>query len=151
MFRLYAALVRTIYLVTVRVTLALLVPSALEGLSAVFLLGGFIALAALAMYRLIRYRELIPDDRLREAPIVATLVLLSSVIASFLLFNLVWAFLTRAGRDVELAPFVFFVAIWLAIALLTGELVLVGRQKKATDLFIDAAADRRDAAGIVNN
>ena len=150
MFRLYAALVRTTYLVTVLVTLALLVPAALDGLSAVFLLGGFIALAARAMYRLIRYRELIPDAHLREAPIVATLVLASSAIASYLLLALVWAFWTRAGRDIELEPFVFFGAIWLAIALLTGELVLVGRWKSRTDASVDAATGRRDAAVIVN-
>jgi low temperature requirement protein LtrA len=150
MFRFFAVLVRTTYLVTVLVTLALLVPWAFDGLSAAFLLAIFIVPAARALYRLIRFRELIPDARLREAPIVATLVFVSSAIASFLLVNLVWAFLTRAGRDVELAPFVFFGLFWLAIALLTGEIVLVGRRKKGTDLFVDAPHGRREAADFAN-
>jgi hypothetical protein len=102
------------------------------------------------MYRLIRYRELIPDAHLREAPVVATLVFASSAFASFLLLNLVWAFWTRAGRDVELEPFVFFGAIWLAIALLTGEVVLVGRRKRRTDTSVDAAAGRREADVVAN-
>jgi hypothetical protein len=150
MFRFFAILVRTTYLLTVLVTLALLVPWTLGGLSAVFLLSIFIVPAARALYRLIRFGELIPDSRLRAAPIVATLVFVSSAIASFLLVNFVWAFLTRAGRDVELAPFIFFGMFWLAIALLTGEIVLVGRRKGGTDPWVDAATGRRDAAGIVN-
>ena len=150
MFRFFAILVRTTYLVTVLVTLALLVPWAFDGLSAIFLVAIFIVPAARALYRLIRFRELIPDAHLREAPIVATLVLVSSAFASFLLLNFVWAILTRAGRDVELAPFVFFGMYWLAIALLTGEIVLVGRRNSGTNPLVDAVHGRRDAADIVN-
>jgi hypothetical protein len=150
MFRLFAILVRTCYLVTVLLTLLILVPAALDGMSAVFLLAIFIVPAARALYRLIRSRELISDARLREAPIVASLVFLAGAMASFLLLNFVWAFMTRAGRDIELGPFVFFGSIWLAIALLTGEIVLVGRRKKGTDLFIDAAHGRREAADFSN-
>ena len=134
MFQLYAGLVRTTYLVTVLVALAFLVPWAGDNLSAFMVLALFIAPAARALYRLVRRGELISDARLREAPIVATLVFVASAMASFLLLNLGWAFLTRAGRDVELGPFVFFGMIWLTIALLVGEVVLVGRQKTARQL-----------------
>jgi hypothetical protein len=168
MFRIFAILVRTNYLVAVLVALVFLTPWLFDGVVSLFrpgfvgnvnfwrtsilllVLAGFVAPAARALFRLVRRASLIPDSHLREAPVVATLVLFASAFASFLFLNLAWAFLTRAGRDVELAPFAFFGLFWLAIALLTGEIVLVGRQKKGTDLFIDAPADRGDADGIVN-
>ncbi len=168
MFRVFAILVRTNYLVAVLVALAFFVPWLVQGAASLFrptisgnetfwrqsilllVLAGFVAPALRALFRLVRRASLIPDSHLRGAPVVATVVLVASVLASFLFLNFAWAFLTRAGRDVELAPFVFFGMFWLAIALLTGEIVLVGRQKKGTDLFIDAAHARRDAAEIVN-
>jgi hypothetical protein len=168
MFRVFAILVRTNYLVAVLVALVFLVPWLVEGVVSLFrpgysgnetswrlwmlllVLACFVALAVRALFRLVRRASLIPDSHLREAPVVAAFVLFASVLASFLFLNLAWAFLTRAGRDVELAPVVFFGMFWLAIALLTGEIVLVGRQNAGTDPFVDAAHARRDAAEIVH-
>lgn len=150
MFRIYAALVRTNYLVAVLVALTFLVPWTLASVCAFMLLGLLIAPAARALYRLVRHWQLIPDANLREAPIVATLVCISSVLASFLLLYLHWALLIRAGRDLEVAPLGFFGLIWLAIALLTAEVVLIGRQKKGTDLFIDDNRVTRDSGPIAS-
>lgn len=150
MFRIYAALVRTTYLVAVLVALAFVAPWAFASLSAFLLLGLLIAPAARALYRLVRHRQLIPDANLREAPIVATLVCISSVLASFLLLYLHWALLIRAGRDIEVAPLGFFGLIWLALALLIAEVVLVGRKKRGTDLFVDDNHVTRDSGPITN-
>jgi hypothetical protein len=161
-------LVRTSYLITLLVALVFLVPWVFDAVRSLFqpafsrnempwrlsilllVLAVFIAPATRALLRLVRRADLFPESHMREAPIVSTLVLFASIAASFLFLNLAWAFLTRAGRDVELAPFVFFGMLWLAIALLTGEIVLVGRQKEGTGPFVDAATDRRDPAEPVN-
>jgi len=65
-------------------------------------------LPARALLRLLRRAELIPDTRLRERPAVASLA------ALFSLLGCAWVFLV------------------VAVAPLTGELVLVGRQRPAT-------------------
>ena len=146
MFRLFTILVRTSYLIAVLVSLVFLVPWVVADVASLYrpafpgielnrglatpllVLAVFVVPATRALLRLIRRADLIREDHLREAPVVSTLVFLASTCASFLFLNLAWAFLTHAGRDVELAPFVFFGAIWLALALLIGEIVLVGRR-----------------------
>jgi hypothetical protein len=96
-----------------------------------FLLPGFRAWA-----RVLRGGDLIPAVRLRERPIEAAMVALACVFAigfavlvSSVLVD-VWA---KGGDDVG-GPIVFFTALAAmaaAIALLIGELVLVGRYTSA--------------------
>jgi hypothetical protein len=148
-FRVFATLARTSYLLTALSVLAgagLWLVSLLQSLTRqlyiradiwdLYAAGIFVVMCALplrALTRLIRRAELIPDSHLRERPVVAALVTIASVfgLVLCLLAASVWLAVMRGadGSDVG-GPVGFALMLALmsfAIALLTGEIVLVGR------------------------
>jgi hypothetical protein len=150
MFRSFAVFVRTSYLLTVLAVLAgvvlygvLWVPALLNqqlfgrnfayDLWSATILAVMFLLPARALLRLLRRAELIPDTHLRERPVVASLVALCCLFGCALVFLVVSVWITtppdRMNSDIG-GPLAFFgmcALFWFAIALLTGELVLVGR------------------------
>lgn len=96
--------------------------------------AGFIFPGVLAARRLLRRRPLIPAARLRERPVVATLVALCSAFAvcMAILITTVVADVWSTGADDIGGPLAFFgmlMAMATAIALLAAELALVGRSE----------------------
>jgi MFS-type transporter involved in bile tolerance (Atg22 family) len=150
-FRAYATIVRLAYLSAAAVTLYLAVWSALSiarnpdpGYSLLYLstfelfVYGLLIACALcavrALSRPLRRDSFLPESHLRERPVVGTLVALTSAFASFLVFNLVLAFL-QLWPDTHDANFggpSVLALLLYAIALLTGEIVLVGRTARIT-------------------
>jgi hypothetical protein len=148
-FRVLATLVRTSYLLTALLVLAgaaLWLRSLLQSLTRqlsihvdiwdLYAAVIFVVMCALplrALTRLILRAELIPDSHLRERPLVAALVTIASVFGLLLslLAGSVWLAVMRGadGSDVggPLALALMLALMSFAIALLTGELVLVGR------------------------
>ncbi len=146
MFRAYATLVRLAYFSAIAVALYLggwwavaiaRIPElgfALRYLSAFELIVyGLLIIcvvcAVRALLRAMRRESMLPEIRLRERPEVATVVALTAAFASFLVFNLVLAFL-QLWPDTDDANFGgpgVLALMCYTIALLTGEIVLVGR------------------------
>ena len=140
MFRAYAVVVRLAYLSAVAVGLyfggwALANPAGWiwnYSLGELIFAGLFIASVACAVRAATRpFRRLafIPEAHLRERPVVGTLVTLAAVFASFLGFNIVLAFLQTWPEtgDVNFGGPALLALTLYTIALLIGELVLVGR------------------------
>jgi hypothetical protein len=147
MFRAFAALVRSFYLLAVLSSAAfggwLLLQSLrvvirpraaeLQYASALpmlcLLLAGFLpSLRAIA--RLLKRTDLVPDERLRERPVVATTVALTAALGVLLLYFVlrIWLDIQPWGAEAGPTMMVAGAALLLiTIAMLTGELVLVGR------------------------
>jgi hypothetical protein len=148
-FRVFAILVRTSYLLTALLVLAgavLWLTEMLQSLVrqisirldiwdlyAAAIFAVMCALPLRAITRLLRRAELIPDSHLRERPVVATFVAVTCIFGLLLclLAASVWLDVLR-GADSDDIGGPLGLALMLAlmsfsIALLTGELVLVGR------------------------
>jgi len=102
-------------------------------LYAVAIVAVMCALPLRAITRLLRRAELIPDSHLRERPVVATFVAVTCIFGLLLclLAASVWLDVMR-GADSDdiggpLGLALMLALMSFAIALLTGELVLVGR------------------------
>ncbi len=152
-FRAFAISVRSIYLLMVISGLAIggwglleifTGRGRLDGESLViigFLLAYFWP-AARAGIRLVRFRELVPDAHLRERPVIAAVVTIPAVVG-ILLLNLVlhvWIEIQPWGaEDVggPLAGAVMLAVLLHVFALVTGEIVLVGRTRPAATLRPD--------------
>jgi hypothetical protein len=82
-----------------------------------------------AMFRPLRRISFLPEGHLRERPVVGTLVALSAAFASFLVFNVVLAFLQTwpDTGDVNFGGPIILALVLYAVSLLTGEIALVGR------------------------
>ena len=82
-----------------------------------------------AFIRLLRQGELVPDSHLAERPVIAALVWLASAAGTALYLLVAWILLSTLpeSRDVNLAGPLMLATMLYAFALLTGELVLVGR------------------------
>ena len=91
-----------------------------------------IACAIRAVFRPLRRAALLPESHLRERPVVGTIVALTAAFASFLVFSIVLAFLQTwpDTGDVNFAGPAALALLLYAIALLTGEIVLVGRASR---------------------
>jgi hypothetical protein len=148
-FRSFAILVRTSYLLGALIVLAgatLWLVSILQSLIRqvslrpdiwdLYAAGIFVVMCALplrALTRLIRRAELIPDSHLRDRSVVAALVTIACIFGLLLclLAGSVWLEVLRGadGSDVggPLGLALMLALMSFAIALLTGELVLVGR------------------------
>jgi hypothetical protein len=148
MFRVYAASVRSIYLLAVICSAAIgswlllqfvspiVHPSSYEranvvDLAITILLLACVLPAARALVRLVLRRELVPDAHLRDRPVIAMLVALSAALGLLLVYLLlrVWIDVLPWGTDAggPIAGAAMLAATLLAIAMLTGEIVLVGR------------------------
>jgi len=142
MFRAFALLVRASYLLALLVSLACMLPALVqllaglpggrwlwrEGLFGALFVIVFVALPMRAAWRLIRRRDLIPETHLRERPVVASLVLLASACALLLSGIIALALFTRLPEaDVNIAGPAVLAVMLFAIAILTGEIVLIGR------------------------
>ena len=153
MFRVYAISVRSIYLLMVISALAcggwallefstaFLRPGGRDQLNAqdlvvIGFLLAFVWPAARAAIRLARFQELIPDAHLRERPVVATMVTIPAALGILLLylFLRIWLEIQPWGADVggPLGGVLILAVLLLVFALLTGEMVLVGRVSPAT-------------------
>jgi len=150
MFRTFAFFVRVSYLLAALTVLAGVVAYGVEFLQAlmrpgfygmesgfflwsVAILAVMFLLPARALLRLFTRAELVPDSHLRERPVVASLVALFCLFGCVLIFLVVSVWITTPpdvmNSDIG-GPLAFLGMIALtcfAIALLTGELVLVGR------------------------
>jgi len=139
-FRIYATAVRSIYLLTVICALAVGVWAFLNfsvalDVQQLIVIGFLLAYAGPAIraaIRLARSREFVPDAHLRERPLVATLVSIAAAVGIMLLYFVirVWIDIQPWGRDDVGGPLagIFALAVLLHVfALLTGEIVLVGR------------------------
>jgi len=148
MFRAFALLVRASYLLALLVSLACMLPALVqllpglpggrwhwrEGLFGVLFVIVFVALPLRAAWRLVRRRDLIPELHLRDRPVVASLVLLASACALLLSAIIALALFTRLPEaDVNIAGPAALAAMLFAIAILTGEIVLVGRPASNRD------------------
>jgi hypothetical protein len=93
----------------------------------------FMVLPLRGAWRLVRHHELVPESHIRERPYVATLVVLASQCSNFLLLLVAWVLLTTLPEsgDVNIAGPAVLALMLLAIALLVGEVVLVGRMRAA--------------------
>jgi len=154
MFRLYAACVRSTYLLAATSAIALggwLLLQYLAGLLRADGLGRsyaqdlvivtFILACVLpairALVRLLRHRDLIPNAHLRERPVVASLVAMTSALAIFLIYVVIRVFLDIlpwGDHDVggPVAGASMLATLLLVLALLIGEIVLVGRPIRPT-------------------
>lgn len=151
MFRVYAATVRSIYLLMVVGALAVGGWALLEFWTAfqrpgrsgrldgqtlviiAFLLA-YVLPATRAAIRLLRFRELVPDAHLRERPAVATVVVIPAVLGLLLLYLVIRALIDILPWGAEDVGGPIGGALMLAVllhvfALLTAEIVLVGRPK----------------------
>jgi hypothetical protein len=89
-------------------------------------------LGARALLRLSRGKGLIPQRRLEERWDVAVLVAGASVLGNLLSANMAVAMyqVVAHGRDGDgMAALLFFITILYAIALLCGEIVMIGRHR----------------------
>jgi hypothetical protein len=85
--------------------------------------------AARAITRPLRKISFLPESHLREMPAVATIVATCAVFADWLVFNLVLGLLQTLPDDADgnfAGPSLLALMLY-TIALLTGEIVLVGR------------------------
>jgi hypothetical protein len=91
-----------------------------------------VACAVRALVRPLRRSAFLPESHLRERPVVGTLVALAAAFASFLVFNVGLAFLQTwpDTHDVNFGGPTLLALLLYAIALLIGEIVLVGRTEK---------------------
>ena len=148
MFRAFAILVRTIYLLTALLVLAWAAPSlVMFGRSLLrpsqfppdtWDLYGAVIFAVMcllplrALERLLHRAEFVPDAHIRERPIVASLVVVSSMFGWALALLAGWVGITSLpAEDIggPLGGALMLALMLFAIALLIGELVLVGRLK----------------------
>ena len=143
MFRAYSILVRTSYLLAI--VLALLSGSWLliELGRSLYSRGGaetevvvfaattlvFVVPSARALVRLMVRGELVPSLRLVERPVIAALVLFSSALGTALIALVAWALLSTLPEspDGNVAGPLLLAIMLYAFALLTGEILLVGR------------------------
>jgi len=154
MFGLFAALVRVSYLLAALIVLAGVIPYSVLFVQALLqpalfgrdyryelwtatILAVMFLLPARALLRLLRRAELIPDTHLRERPLVASLTAIFSLLGCALIFLVVFVWITTPpdvmNSDIG-GPLAFFGSLALmcfAVALLIGELVLVGRLSPA--------------------
>ena len=145
MFRACAIVVRTSYLLAVLVTLVKVSQATYQFVRAldyprmfgsgpstdvfvILVLLGFWVLALRALGRLLLRHELVPDDHLRERPVVASIVALTCILGTWMTLLPDWFLLTTLpeSRDVNLAAPWALGLLCYAVALLVGELVLVG-------------------------
>jgi hypothetical protein len=155
MFGAFAVFVRISYLLAALVVLSGVIPYSVLFVQALFqpvlfgrdygyelwtatILAVMFLLPGRALLRLLRRAELIPDTQLRERPVVASLAAIFSLLGCALVFLVVSVWITTPpdvmNSDIG-GPLAFFGMLALmcfAIALLTGELVLVGRLRPAT-------------------
>jgi amino acid transporter len=151
MFRVYVILVRTGYLLAVLIVLTCITPSLaqfvrstiqpafirrdwlVESLTGVVLVLLFL-LPLRALARLVRRSELIPDSHLLERPVVAFLVWITSITGCALALLVAWALISTLPEPHHgnLAAPAMLAFMMFAFALLTGELVLVGRLVRAS-------------------
>ncbi len=148
MFRVYAASVRSIYLLAVisSATLGvwLLLQSAWKFLRPdstgtadrldIVIIGLLLACvipAARAIIRIGRRADLLPDAHLRERPVVASLVAFATVVGLLLVYLVLRAWLDiqpwGATDGGPIAGAAGLALLLVAFAMLTGEIVLVGR------------------------
>ena len=138
-FRAFVILVRTTYLMT---ALLVLVWSATVLVSMAWADPGdryrAIALVALcllpvrALERLLHHATFVPDSHIRERPVVASLVCITSLLGWALMLLAGWTMirvLPQVDIGGPLAGTLMLALMLFAIALLVGELVLVGRLK----------------------
>jgi hypothetical protein len=144
-FRAFALLFRIAYLLAALTALVVLAPWLVDSARAAFtphrfadhtfsallvaslLLAGFIVPSASALLRLSRSTQLLPDSRLRAAPVLSMAVLLACVLGTALLLFVAWVVCTTWPEErhgANLAAPACFGLMLLAFALLTGECVL---------------------------
>jgi len=145
MFRAFATVIRSSYLLVVLITLAkvsqatlqfvrtlgeprLFGGDALADAFVVVVLLGFWVLALRALGRLALRRELVPDEHLRERPVIAGIVGFACIFGTWMTLLPDWILLTTLpdSLDVNLAAPWALGLMCYAFALLTGEVVLVG-------------------------
>jgi hypothetical protein len=158
-FRAYAFSVRTIYLLTVMCALtvggfaflefsaAWLRPGSSGGLDMqelviIGFLLAYVIPAARATIRLARTRDLVPDAHLRERPVVAAVITIPAVLGILLLYLAlhVWIEIQPWGHDDVGGPLggaVILAILFHVFALMTGEIVLVGRTRSTTAMRSD--------------
>ena len=85
-----------------------------------------------AMFRPLRRMPLLPESHLRERPVVGTLVALAAAFAGFLAFNVALGLIQTLpnGSDANFAGPTVLAFFLYTFALLTGEIVLVGRTSR---------------------
>jgi hypothetical protein len=107
--------------------------SSYEIIMAACALLGLIAPASRALLRLLRHAELVPLSHLRERPVVATLVGVTSLCGNALALLVAWGVLSTLpeSRGLNFAGPMMLAFMLFAFALLTGEMVLVGRSAPA--------------------
>ena len=149
MFSLCATIVRSVYLLAVACGFGLGGWFLLQYSVSILRAGGFnriyaqdlvivlfllacVLPAGRAVIRLLRHGELVPNAHLRERPVVASLVTMSSSLAIFLVYVVlrIWLDIQPWGADDvggPLAGLAMLATLLLVFALLTGEIVLVGR------------------------
>ena len=140
-FRVFVILVRTTYLLTALVVLACTAPLLVSFLpwrpgntfmTLVLLVMCLLPLRALV--RLVSRSELIPASHIRERPVVASVVVIACLLGGALFLLAGWVGLTSLPEDDIGGPLggaIMLAAMLFAVALLTGELVLVGRLSRA--------------------
>jgi hypothetical protein len=146
-FRAFAIVVRVSYLLMMLICLALMLPLVAQVVAlspsgpwhwrevvfGTLLVITYLALPLRAAGRLLWRRELVPEAHVRERPVVATVVLLASALGFGLSTLIAWALLTRRpGEDVDIGGATYLTMALFAIAVLVGEIVLIGRQPPAS-------------------
>jgi hypothetical protein len=143
-FRVFAMVVRTTYLLTALLVLAWAAPALVAFAQSLFhperfdawdlygavIFGLLCFLPLRALERLLHRSTLVPDSRIRERPVVASLVVVTSMLGWTLALLAGWVGITSLPRDDIGGPLggALMLALMLfAIALLVGEIVLVGR------------------------
>jgi len=151
MFRICAALVRSIYLLTVITSLvvggwalaefstALLRQNMsrgahVQGLVIFGILLAYVLPAIRAAIRLLRYRDLLPEANLRERPIVGAVVAVPAALGILLSYLVIraWIDILPWGDEDAGGPLggaMILTVLLQVFALLTGEIVLVGRTR----------------------
>jgi len=145
-FKAFAILVRTTYLLTALLVLAWAASTLVSFTQSLFRPADFgrnlwdvyeaillIVLCVLplrALERLLVRATFVPDSRIRERPVVATIVVITSVLGWALALLAGWV-MARKLPDADiggpLGGAMTLALMLFAVALLTGELVLVGR------------------------
>jgi len=145
-FRVFAIVVRTTYLLTALLVLAWAAPALVIFVQSLFgparfgpdawdlygaLVYGVLCLLPLrALERLLHRSTLVPDSHIRERPVVASLVVVTSVLGWALALLAGWVAITNLPHEDIGGPLggaLMLALVLFAIALLIGELVLVGR------------------------
>jgi hypothetical protein len=147
-FRVFAIVVRTTYLLTALLVLAWAVPALVAFAQSLFRPEGFgpdasdlygavvfgvlCLLSLRALERLFHRSTFVPDAHIRERPVVASLVVVSSILGWALALLAGWVAITSLPHEDIGGPLggaLMLALVLFAIALLIGELVLVGRLK----------------------